>query len=347
MKFLSKTETSNSKWRMILMMLIAVVAVVALISFIGVRHWYKTSLQPLNPSATPVLFVVAPGSRAVSIADSLESAELIKSSSAFNWYIGRENVRDKLQAGTYRLSAALSVEEIVEKLLTGDIATNVVTILPGKRLDEVALQMVAAGFSKGAVDRALAHKYNHPLLSSKPNASSLEGYIYPETYNISTGANAQQFIERTFDTMYAQITDEMMAGFKRQGLSLHEAIILASIVQQETPSPSEQVKVAQVFIRRLNIGMELGADPTFYYAAAISGQDPTPSLQSPYNTRINAGLPPGPIGNFNLSALEAVANPAKTQFLYFVAGDDGITRFSKTLEEHERLTREYCTELCF
>jgi len=90
----------------------------------------------------------------------------------------------------------------------------------------------------------------------------------------------------------------------------------------------------------------LGADPTFFYAAAIMDIDPSPDIQSPYNTRINGGLPPGPIGNFNITALLAVANPDNTDYLYFVAGDDGVTRFSKTLAEHERLRNKYCIELC-
>src|SRR5690606_152079 len=112
---------------------------------------------------------------------------------------------------------------------------------------------------------------------------------------------------------------------------------------------SDKPQVAQVFLKRYQIGMPLGADPTAFYAAIVHGADPKDvgvGFDSPYNTRLHAGLPPGPIGNVAENSLKAVAFPAETDWLYFVAGDDGKTHFSKTLQEHEALTRQYCTQLC-
>src|SRR5690606_19503304 len=139
-------------------------------------------------------------------------------------------------------------------------------------------------------------------------------------------------------------------------LSLHQAIILASIVHKESYDFEDQRQVAQVFLKRLEMGIPLGADATFRYAAAIAGQEPSVDFESPYNTRINAGLPPGPIANFEIEALRAVASPDDSDYLYFVHGDGChdedsttpcVTYFSKTQSEHEANTIKYCREYCF
>jgi UPF0755 protein len=127
---------------------------------------------------------------------------------------------------------------------------------------------------------------------------------------------------------------------------VHQAIILASIVEQEVGLKTDRPIVAQVFLKRYKEEIPLGADPTARYGAIMNGREPSVLYDSLYNTRIHKGLPPGPIGNVSVTSIEAVAFPAQTSWLYFVAGDDGVTHFSKTLEEHEELTRKYCTKLC-
>jgi UPF0755 protein len=150
------------------------------------------------------------------------------------------------------------------------------------------------------------------------------------------------------------ITDNnLVAQFKTQGLSLYQGITLASIIQREvlsvggaTTPTSDQQQVAQVFFSRLTIGMPLGSDVTFIYGAKKLGVEPISTLNSPYNTRIIAGLPPGPISSPGLTALIATAQPADGDYLYFVAGDDGTTHFGRTLVEHEQNVRQYCTIEC-
>ena len=119
-----------------------------------------------------------------------------------------------------------------------------------------------------------------------------------------------------------------------------------SLVQQEVGDTEVQKQVAQVFLKRLKEDIQLGSDVTFFYAAELTGEDPSPSLDNPYNTRLYKGLPPGPIGTVTRGSLNAVANPAKGDFLFFVAGDDGNTYFSKTLEEHNANVKKHCIELC-
>jgi UPF0755 protein len=125
-----------------------------------------------------------------------------------------------------------------------------------------------------------------------------------------------------------------------------KAFTLASIVQQESSKPEEQKKIAQVFESRLEQDISLGADPTFIYAAKLKGVEPSPKIDSPYNTRINKGLPPTPIGTFELSALQAVAEPAEGDFLFFVAGDDGKIYYTRSEEEHQVSIKEHCKENC-
>ncbi len=346
-KLLEKTVGQASpKMRMIATMVAGALLIATVTGLIGVRQWYRNSLQPRDTTASVQSFVVETGLSALSIGDDLEEAGLIRSSTAFGWYVDRENVRDRLQAGTYELSASQTIPEIVDKLVNGEVATNIVTILPGYRLDQVEDQMVAAGFKRSQVQAALGDDYDHDILKNKPGSASLEGYVFPDTYQIGKATSARSLILRTFDNFDARLNSRIRGGLVHQHLSLHDAITLASIVQQETDDPKDQPLVAQVFLRRLRIGMALGSDVTYMYAAALTGQVATPDLDSLYNTRKYAGLPPGPIGNFNLSALKAVAFPADTDYLYFVAGDDGVVHFSRTLEEHENLTQKYCTKLC-
>jgi UPF0755 protein len=132
----------------------------------------------------------------------------------------------------------------------------------------------------------------------------------------------------------------------KRGLSMHEGIILASIVEQEVSTPEDRAKVAQVFYNRMKRGMLLQSDVTAFYGAHILGVSPSTHVDSPYNTYVHPGLPVGPISNVSATSLQAVANPANSDYLYFVAGDDGTTYFSHTQAEHEALVRQYCIKLC-
>src|SRR5262249_11382688 len=142
------------------------------------------------------------------------------------------------------------------------------------------------------------------------------------------------------------LNSQVTAGFSNQGLNTFQAITLASIIQQETDDPSAQPTVAQVFLSRIKQGMPLQSNVTANYAADTSGKARTVSIDSPYNTYLHEGLPPGPIGNVTASALAAVAQPSQTSYLYFIAGDDGKMHFSNTADEHEAAIQQYCKKKC-
>ena len=307
-----------------------------------IRNVYQTNLNPLNNSDSDIVVTVEPGSPPSKIADTLVAKNVIKSDWAFEWYVRNHNYRDELKAGTYVLKSSQSIPEIVDVIRSGKVATDLVTILPGKRIDQVKSALIKAGFTEAEVDSALnpANYAGHPALTDKPKDSSLEGYLYPESFQKTAETTAKEIVGLSLDEMDRYLTPEVRQGFAKQGLSVHEGVTLASIVEQEVSKASDKPTVAQVFLKRYKDGMMLGADPTALYGSIVAGKEPSLLYDSPYNTRMHAGLPPGPIGNVSESSLKAVAFPAETDWLFFVAGDDGVNYFSKTLEEHEALTKQ-------
>jgi UPF0755 protein len=228
------------------------------------------------------------------------------------------------------------------------VATNLVTILPGQRLDQIRKRLIQDGFSEKDVDSALnpANYQGHPALVDKPVSASLEGYLYPDSYEKTATTSAKTIITASLDQMNKYLTPDLRSDFAKQGLSPYQAITLASIIEKEVPKSQDRVQVAQVFLSRIRLGMKLQSDATGSYGAVLAGQKPSSSYDSPYNTYTYAGLPPTPISNVTNSALRAVGDPSDTNWLYFVSGDDGTTHFSKTLAEHEANVQQYCKKLC-
>lgn len=310
--------------------------------------WYRLSLEPVSPGNEARTRVeIVSGSSPSQIGQLLEEKKLIRSRYAFDIYTRLTGTRNKLQAGTYSLSPSESTKGIVDHLVAGKVDQFSLTFLPGATLAQNRAQLLAVGYSETEVDTALKKQYDHPLFADKPASADLEGYIYGETYKFQSSATVEEVLRDTFDLYYKVLAENnLIEGFKAHGLNLYEGITLASIIQREVPTPADQKQVAQVFFTRLSIGMELGADATFMYAAKKLGVPPTPSLDSPYNTRKYTGLPPGPIATPGLTALKAVAAPADGDYIYFVSGDDGTTHFARTLTEHEANTRNYCQKNC-
>ena len=327
-------------------LIVLVVILIAGVVYAG--HLYSTNLRPISASQRSQLVTIKLGSTSSQIGRQLKDAGLIKKQWAFEWYVRNNNLRDKLQAGSYYLRPSQSVQEIVNVLTQGRIATDLVTILPGQRLDQLRQSLIRSGFSTEEVDAALdpAQYKKHAALADKPSDASLEGYLYPESFQKHPDTKASIIISASLDEMQKRLTPAVRQGFANRGLTTHQGVILASIVEQEVSNVADRPQVAQVFLTRLARSMQLGSDVTAFYGAIINGKTPSVAYDSPYNTRIHSGYPPGPISNVTQTSLEAVANPAGTDYLYFVAGDDGVTYFSRTLAEHEALTAQHCKKLC-
>ncbi len=341
----SKKRTSKGKKRRRALVLLAATLVLTVGAVVAALGWYVQALKPRTSVDSFALIRIKSGSSTNQIAAELQEKQIIKSARAFSVYVRLKNVQG-LQAGEYRLSSKQSVAEITTILSNGRVTTVNVLIPPGQRLDQIVKILETEGYKKTDIENALIAVRDHPLLVGVPKNAKLEGYLFPETYSIEPSTSAEQLIRTMLDTFQKRISSSIREGIASQGLSMQQAVILASIIQKEVPEPDVQRTVAQVFISRLKQGIVLGSDVTYMYAAVLSNEPATPALNSPYNTRRVQGLPPTAISNFNLSALQAVASPTKTDYLYFVAGDDGVTHFSRTLAEHEALVEKYCTKLC-
>jgi UPF0755 protein len=330
MKYQLNVRSANLHKRLLIAAWIIIILIIG--GVLALRGWYVRNLNPVSSVQTTRYFTITEGESTHQIAVNLKAAGLIRSASAFETYVRSRQLLVGLQAGTYELSPSMSVQDIVKKLTSGDIAKNLVTILPARRLEQIRPAFAKAGYSPGEIDKAFnaATYSDHPLLKGLPSGISLEGLLYPDSFQKSPNTPAEALVRQSLDLMYAKLTPDVQAGFGAQGLNLYQGIILASVVYRETDNPQYQPTVAQVFLTRLKVGMRLESDAT----------------NSTYNTYQNPGMPPEPISNMTNPALNAVAHPANTDFLFFVAGDDGRIHFSHTQAEHEANVRKYCTKLC-
>lgn len=343
---------------------LGVMIVVVVAAVIAATMYYR-ALEPVSKtSLSTTRFVIAPNTPPSTIGAQLYDSGLIRSTTAFDIYIRVTRASGKFRAGTYNLSSAASTQEIVNHLITGKTDTMRITFLPGAALrpnpttpenqrTDIESVLLRVGFQKTDIEAAFTKNYQHPLLAGRPASSDIEGYMYGETYDFPSDATLDQVFNKVFDTYYEAIQKtDVVASLAQHGLNLYQGIILASIIQREvsstdasTPSHDQQ-QVAQVFLLRLAKGMPLGSDVTAYYGAIKAGQSPTVAVDTPYNTRIHAGLPPGPIATPSIGALMAAAHPAPGDYLFFLSGDDDVTYYARTDEEHQANIRNHCQTKC-
>lgn len=318
-----------------------------LIAAAGALLWYQNNTAPLDPDANARVFTVEQGESASGISDRLEQEEFIRSSLAFKISLRLEDAATTIKPGPYRLSPAQSAQEIITELQEGVIEVANFTIIPGESLFDVEEKLARLGYSQASIDEAMNQDYDHPALRLKPQEASLEGYLYPDTYEVALNQPPSAVIIKALDHFHRTIGEQdLYRAFEDKELTFHEAVIMASIVEREVNTDKDRPIVAQVFLERLKIGMMLGADSTFVYAAEKDGKKPQIEYPSPYNTRINTGLPPGPISGFTVDALAAVANPADTSYLFFVTGDDNVTHYAETEQGHQENVENYCGVRC-
>lgn len=325
-----------------------VLLVIFIAAAVVVRHEYYENLKPVSASNSVTLVTIADGTSTPDIASLLKKDGLIRSTAAFEWYVNSHGAHSDLQAGTYAIKPNMSTPEIVDTISGGKVATNLVTILPGQRLSQIRDALVKAGFTAAAVNNALspAQYSGDTALVDKPSNASLEGFLFPDTFQKNADTSPQTIVQESLNEMGQHLTPGIRAAFAREGLTVYQGVTLASIVEQEVAQPSDRAQAAQVFLLRLKRGMSLGSDASARYGAIIAGRAPTTTYDSPYNTLLHKGLPPGPISNVSDSSLLAVAFPAQTQWLYFVTGDNGKTYFSTNAQEHDQQVQQYCHKLC-
>jgi UPF0755 protein len=251
---------------------------------------------------------------------------------------------DSLKAGVYQFDKPLSAAEVLEKLIKGDVILKSVTIREGLDRFAVGRLFVAEGYGKAADwDKLTADPEG--VRDIDPDAQSLEGYLFPDTYKFNPGTQPHAIAQAMTQNFRRHFGSEL--AFITTGLSLHQTVILASIVETEARLPQERPLVASVYLNRLHRNMLLGCDPTVIYALKLAHHwdgnihKTDLSIDSPYNTYRVHGLPPGPIANPGLASLHAAAAPAKSDYLYFVARHDGSHAFSTNVDEHNRNVQIY------
>ncbi len=323
------------------------ILLVLLIAAAGAAYWwYNDNLRPRSDSSEHINFKVDSGASVDTVASLLEQKGLVRSSLAVIIYM-KLNDATNIKSGVYMFAPNQTPQEIVAWLIDGKVNTFKITIIPGNTLAKIKKSLIAAGYDKGEIDQAFKATYKHPLFTDKPPGTSLEGYIYPDTYLVTSDTTVKQLLILSFDEFEKQLLkNKIREQLASINFTLHQGVTLASIIEKEVSHDQDRRQVAQVFEKRLHDGMMLGSDVTYIYAAGLLGVKPSSSVDSPYNTRKYMGLPPGPIANFSMSALNAVIRPASGSYLYFVAGDDGNTYFAYTLAEHEANINKYCHELC-
>jgi len=326
--------------------------------------------QAISVDSRPVRFVVEPGTPARSIGKNLVAAGLIGDDLLFEAYVRVNGLASQLEAGTFILAPSMTMAEIVEALQEAEATSVTITIPEGWRLEQVVEYLDEAEIfaeTDGALEQYRAQvtggdlsgldPTRYPFLQERPAGSSLEGYLFPDTYEIPAVAPvAADVLGRQLDTFAARVIpayeEAVQAG--TTSYDLYTVLTLASIVEREAVVPEERPDIAAVYLNRLATGMRLEADPTVQYAMGYqedSGQwwktpvflEEYSSVISPYNTYLNDGLPPGPIASPGLSSIQAVLAPAEHDYVYFVAIPDGTGRhvFATTFEEHAANVQTY------
>jgi len=309
--------------------------------------WYDGLItRPVDSSAGQQPFSVEAGDSASSVSVRLEEQGIIRSAKAFTTYLVYAGLDTGLQAGDFQLSPAMSPIQIAQKLQDATPSQVKFVILAGWRMEEIAASLPTSGLNiseEQFLEIARTPLSNFDFL---PPGTSAEGFLFPGEYIFPRNIQAEQLVSLMMNNSALALTSELRSGFARQNLDVYQAVTLASIIQREAVVSEEQPVIASVFLNRLSVGMRLETDPTIQYALgfnpALNTWWKVPlsledlSITSPYNTYKNIGLPPGPISNPSLIALQAVAYPAQTPYYFFRARCDGsgLHNFSESFEQH-------------
>jgi UPF0755 protein len=295
-----------------------------------------------DPRADNRAFVITRGETAGEIAKRLEQEGIIRSALAFDYVLYETERENALQSGSYTVSAALSPRELAKLFEKAPGEQIVLRIIDGWRLSEIATAVNKAfpSITKEAFTAAaVVGDRKNTVLAGLDATTRLEGYLFPDTYFMRPDMAAPQIVDVLLDTFERKVGTTLRSASAERKVPIYDIVKLASIVEREARDRNESPTIAGVYTNRLKIGMKLDADPTIQYAIGewreLSLDDL--KLDSPYNTYLHSGLPPTPIANPGVAALEGAAKPADVPYFYFVAKNDGTGghAFAVTLEEHE------------
>jgi UPF0755 protein len=317
------------------------------IQYSALLLWYDGLLtRPLDSNGTEQVFTIETGESVDAIANHLQIVGLVRDAESFRAYLVYSGLDTSIQAGEYKLSAAMSAIDIAHELQDATPEDVTFVILPGWRIEEIAASLSTSGLSITPEQFISAAQIPPSGFAFLGGATTTEGFLYPDSYVIPRGTSAEQLIHEFVRNFGLRFSSDIKSAVDRQGLTIHQAVTLASLVEREAVHEEEKPLIASVFLNRMKIGMKLDSDPTVQYAlgydilAQTWWKNPLSlvdlQFNSPYNTYIYTGLPPGPISNPGLESLRAVAFPVETEYYFFRAKCDGsgYHSFAEDFEEH-------------
>lgn len=339
------------KIKFFLITLIAIIAFIigAGVFFVKIKNSIYNNFGQRGAKKT---FVIESGEGAKNIGDRLEKEGLISSAFGFQIYVWQKNAGSKIKAGEYEIETGQNIPAIAEILVNGQIRSNDIwiTIPEGFNLQQIAAKVQSSKF-KVQIEPDIENIINNSSQKIKRDywfladdrVKTLEGFLFPDTYKFSEDASAEDVVKKMLDNFSKKIAP-LQNEIEAENKNIYDIITLASIVEKEVVSQEDMKIAAGIFLHRLEIGMLLQSDATVNYITQKG--DPSPSYKdletdSPYNTYKHAGLPPGPICNPGIKAIEAVLEPERTDYLYFLTPSGQPTVYSKTLEEHEMNKRKW------
>lgn len=321
-----------------------IIGLSALVLFLG----YSFVNSPASDSKQDVIYEIAPATSFSVIAKELQDKNVVKNAEVFSLFAKFTGMRGKIKRGEYLLNTNMRPSEVLAVITSGKSIARPFTITEGLNIFEISELYAQKGFgSRDEFFKLLTEpSFIQSLIGEK--LSSLEGYLFPETYQVTKYTTAKELITsmvRRFQNVFSEVT----AKYPLNGLTPRQLVILASIVEKETGASQERPLIAGVFHNRMKKGMKLQTDPTILYGKAVmSGKlsmsisrDDLQNEKNPYNTYVIPSLPPGPISNPGREALIVSIQPPTTKYLYFVSQNNGTSTFSETYEEHLKAVKKY------
>lgn len=327
-------------------LIIGLVIVAALLSAVAGVYYARVDERYQGYEGGEQFVEIRPGQGTRAIGRTLAAHGVVRDEWTFRLAVYLTGTDRALKAGEYRFDTPMSAKEVARKLARGDVFLRPITFPEGLSIREMAQLFetrklgTAEAFAAAAANPA-------PVRELDPAAPDLEGYLFPETYNLPRTVSAESLVDQMVRRFLTVFDEKLRAEAVAKGMTVRQVVTLASLVEKETAVDEERPIVAAVYLNRLRIGMPLQADPTVIYALTKAGEYDgnltrgNLRFDSPYNTYRYPGLPPGPIASPGRASLEAVLRPAAVDYLYFVSRNDGSHAFATTLAEHNRNVRQY------
>ncbi|MBC2721793.1 endolytic transglycosylase MltG [Desulfosporosinus sp.] len=325
------------------------IILLSLIGGFGFLSWWSWATKPYSTSGNSVNVTIAPGTTAGQLAEVLQERQLIRSSWMFRFLARERQENFKLYVGDYQLAPTMSPSEIINRLISGSatLETNMVTIPEGYNTQQIIELLVKKGIgSKEEYTKVVTQdEFPYPFLNNTPKGiHRLEGYLFPNTYNISVKTTPHGVIDLLLRQFAKELTPEVEKQLQTMKLTVAQWVTLGSLIEKEAVKEEDRPLIASVLLNRLKINQPLQIDATIQFLL----ETPKPNLSyedlkipSPYNTYLNAGFPPGPIANPGHASLQAVLYPAQTNYRYYVAKKDGYHVFAETYAEHLKNVKLY------